>query len=401
MKGAKMKNNNFYKLTDKIKIALFAGIVAIFFVIGLLFFLRPSVSDTEKRELTKFPAFTVESFASGEWTSQVSLWFSDTFPVRELMINANFALQNLYGIRDEQISEEAYVKNDTAYQYYGFDKTESDRYVKFINQFKASVGNNATVYDLVAPLHYQIAPNKDELMSMNPNADNGKDQIKYMYSNLSGIKTVDAFSQIEAHNNEYLYYRTDHHWTARGAYYAYVAFCQTKGITPTPLSDYERLQFNGFLGTLYADNGKPADMAANPDYVEAFVPNGTNTIVVTEKSGNSTTYQIVNKQTDTWYPTAGTKYNCFIAGDNPISKIHNTQISDGSSIVVIKESYGNAFIPFLVDSYEYIYIIDYRYWSGDLADFVITNEIKDVLFLNVINVTSTPERMDQLDKIIN
>ena len=402
MKGAKMKNNKFYQFTDKIKIALFAGIVAVFFIIGLLFFLRPTVSETEKRELTKFPTFTVESFASGEWTSQVSLWFADTFPIRETMINVNFALKNLYGIRDEQISEEAYVKNDTAYQYYAFNKTESDRYVKFINQFKASVGKDVTVYDLVAPLHYQIATNKDELMSKNPSADNGKDQIQYMYSKFSSdIKTVDAFTQIEAHNNEYLYYRTDHHWTARGAYYAYVAFCQAKGITPTPLSDYERLQFNGFLGTLYADNGKPADMAANPDYVEAFVPNGTNKIAVTEQSGKVTNYQIVNEQTDTWYQAAGSKYNCFIAGDNPISEIHNTKISDGSSIVVIKESYGNAFIPFLVDSYEYIYVIDYRYWSGNLADFVIENEIKDVLFLNVINVTSTEERMDQLDKIIN
>ena len=402
MKGAKMKNNKFYQFTDKIKIALFAGIVAVFFIIGLLFFLRPTVSETEKRELTKFPTFTVESFASGEWTSQVSLWFADTFPIRETMINVNFALKNLYGIRDEQISEEAYVKNDTAYQYYAFNKTESDRYVKFINQFKASVGKDVTVYDLVAPLHYQIATNKDELMSKNPSADNGKDQIQYMYSKLSSdIKTVDAFTQIEAHNDEYLYYRTDHHWTARGAYYAYVAFCQAKGITPTPLSNYERLQFNGFLGTLYADNGKPADMAANPDYVEAFVPNGTNKIAVTEQSGKVTNYQIVNEQTDTWYQAAGSKYNCFIAGDNPISEIHNIKISDGSSIVVIKESYGNAFIPFLVDSYEYIYVIDYRYWSGNLADFVIENEIKDVLFLNVINVTSTEERMDQLDKIIN
>lgn len=459
-----MKNEKFYKLLDNIKIALFAGIILIFFVIGLLFFLRPAVSEVEKRELNDFPYFSIEGifseenveliksgeaferiksneniealfaemienakkgelyqgivtgqlwndFTSGKLTSDISLWYADTFPIRETMINVNFALKNLYGIRDEQISEEAYVKNDTAYQYYGFVKTESDRYVKFINQFKASVGNNVTVYDLVAPLHYQIAPNKDELMSMNPNADNGKDQIKYMYSNLSsGIKTVDAFSQIEAHNNEYLYYRTDHHWTARGAYYAYVAFCQAKGITPTPLPDYERLQFNGFLGTLYADNGKPADMAANPDYVEAFVPNGTNTLYVYTADGNRTKFTggVVRKDTNSFYPLPGSKYNCFLTSDNPLEtelsyycKIENPNIQDGSSIVVIKESYGNAFVPFLVDSYQYVYIIDYRYWSGNLADFVIENEIKDVLFLNVINVTSTEERMDQLDKIIN
>ena len=112
-------------------------------------------------------------------------------------------------------------------------------------------------------------------------------------------------------------------------------------------------------------------------------------------------YQVVNRQTNAWYPAAGAKYNCFIAGDNPLSEIHNPNISDGSSIVVVKESYGNAFIPFLVDSYEYVYVIDYRYWSGDLADFVIDNGIDDVLFLNVVSNTSTSARLEELADIIN
>ena len=81
-------------------------------------------------------------------------------------------------------------------------------------------------------------------------------------------------------------------------------------------------------------------------------------------------------------------------------KIENPIIQDGSSIVVVKESYGNAFVPFLVDSYQYVYIIDYRYWSGNLADFVGKNNIKDVLFLNVVNVTSTSERLRELGSII-
>ena len=95
--------NNFEKITDKIKIALFIGVMAVLFFIGLLFFLRPTVSDAEKRELTRFPAFTVESFLSGEWTSQVSLWFADTYPMREGMIEANNSLEELYGVRDEQV----------------------------------------------------------------------------------------------------------------------------------------------------------------------------------------------------------------------------------------------------------------------------------------------------------
>ena len=428
MKGAKMKNSNFYKFTDKIKIALFAGVVAIFFVIGLLFFLRPSVSDTEKRELTKFPAFTVESFASGEWTSQISLWFADTFPIRELMISANSALEEIYGIRDEQVIsggnaddiptrpvggniefnptddgggekvDGMYVNGDTAYQLYAFNQQNSDSYVALINKFAAQVKGKATVYDMIVPLHYQIALSRETAAKYG--ASDCDAAINYMYSAMSSdVKTIDTLPYLAAHNDEYLYYRTDHHWTARGAYYAYEAFCHKKGITPTSLESYQRLQFDGFLGTLYSEAKQPAAMKGNPDYVEAFVPMGTNRADVYNADGTYYDwFAVVYTGADKY--SAGEKYNCFIAGDQPFTEIHNPNINNGSSIVVVKESYGNAFVPFLVDSYEYVYVIDYRKWSGDLADFVVDNGVDDVLFLNVVNVTSTSARLNQLAAII-
>ena len=77
-----------------------------------------------------------------------------------------------------------------------------------------------------------------------------------------------------------------------------------------------------------------------------------------------------------------------------------TENANGKKIIVFKESYGNAFVPFLVDSYEDVYVIDYRKWSGNLANFVIQNDIDDVLFLNVVNVTSTSARLNELNAII-
>ena len=425
-----MNNDNFSKKTDSVKILLFAAAMAVFFIIGLAFFLRPTESQNEKRKLTEFPKFTVSSFLSGEWTSQVSLWYADTYPMREGMIGANSAIESLYGVKGEQVIvggdaddipdapvdqevvfnptddgggervQGMYVNGDTAYQLYSFNQQNSDSYVALINEFASQVNGKAQVYDMIVPLHYQIALSRETADKFG--ASDCKAAIDYMYASLSNsVITPDALTELIAHNGEYLYYRADHHWAARGAYYAYVAFCNAKGIEPTALSDYERLQFDGFLGTLYAEADQPAAMKNNPDYVEAFVPKGTNKITVTEKNGNVMEYQVVNKQTDAWYPAAGAKYNCFIAGDNPISEIHNPDIGDGSSIVIIKESYGNAFVPFLVDSYEYVYVIDYRYWSGDLADFVIENGIDDVLFLNVVNVTSTSARLKELAEIIN
>ena len=294
--------------------------------------------------------------------------------------------------------EGLYLNGDTAYQLYFFNKQNSDSYVALINKFAASVEGKAKVYDMIVPLHYQIALSSETVNKYN--ASDCKDAIDYMYENLAdGVVSVDTLPNLIAHNNEYLYFRTDHHWTARGAYYAYLAFCEEKGIEPTKLEDYQRLQFNGFLGTFYANAKQPVAMKQNPDYVEAFVPIGTNEEEVFDSNGAKIAeYAVVYTKADKY--DAGNKYLTFIGGDQPLTKIHNPRISDGSSIVVVKESYGNAFVPFLVDSYEYVYVIDYRAWSGDLANFVVTNGIDDVLFLNVVSNTSTSDRLRELASII-
>lgn len=418
--------DNFTEKSAKIKIILAVFVTIVIFIIGLAFFARPTRSENEKRELTPFPSFTLESFLNGEYTAQISLWFSDTYPLREQMISANAGIQSLYGIRGEQVIgggdaddiptgpadiefnptddgkgdtfEGTYINGDTAYQLYFFNKQNSDSYVALINEFAAQVEEKAQVYDMIVPLHYQIALSEETVKKYN--ASDCGEAIKYMYGNLSGgIKSVDVLPNLLRHNDEYLYFRTDHHWTARGAYYAYLSFCKAKGIEPTPLEDYKQYKFDGFLGTFYANAKQPAAMKNNPDYVEAFVPIGTNREDVYDGNGNYVDwYSIVYSGADKY--DAANKYLAFMGGDHPLTEIHNPNITDGSSIVVIKESYGNAFVPFLVDSYEYVYVIDYRQWSGNLSDFVIENGIDDVLFLNVVSNTSTSARLKELSEII-
>ena len=422
---------------------MIAGIIAssitlvVFFLIGCLFFARPAESRSENRVLTKFPSFTWESFISGEYTSQIGLWYSDTFPTREGMIKANDGIHNLFGIKSDEraesdgdadeldegktmkptdsneieieldanegaggdVIEGFYCVGDTAYELYYFNENNSKAYVNLIKTAKSKLGKGVNVYDMIVPLAYEFGLGSDVIADLG--ASDCSTAIDYMYSGFkdSGVITVDICSNMMKHKNEYMYFRTDHHWTATGAYYAYESFCKTANIAATPLSSYEKLKFDGFLGTLY-NHTKNQNLKNNPDFVEAYVPQGTNSIKVTDKSGATTNYSIVNKATDKWYPAAGAKYNCFIAGDNPVSEIHNTKKTDGSTIVVVKESFGNAFIPFLVDSYEYVYVIDYRYFSGTLADFVKQVGAKDVLFINNVIATSAGARLNELKKLI-
>ena len=403
-----------------------------FFIVGCLFWLRPKVSESEKRELTKFPKFTVSGFLSGEWTSAVSLWFSDTYPMREGMIEANDKMHSLYGVQDDVYAEGGgvaddigvggmgdiddeikldsnagsggesiggfYCVGDTAYELYYFSQNNSKAYAQIINKTAEKLKGKVNVYDMIVPLAYEFALGDDIRSSLG--ASDCSDAINYMYSGLSSdVKSVDICKNMAKHKDEYLYFRTDHHWTALGAYYAYEAFCQAKGITPTPLSSYQKLEFEGFLGTLY-DKTKNEKLGNNPDTVEAYVPMGTNSITVVEKNGNTNTYSVVNKATDSWYPKANSKYNCFIAGDNPLSTIHNPNITNGSTIIVVKESFGNAFIPFLVDSYEYVYVVDYRYFGQNLCDFALEKNADDILFINNVIATSETKRLSEMKAII-
>ena len=432
-------------VSDKAKalgILLPTCILCLGFLLGLCWFLRPTESETEKRTLTEFPTFTVESFLSGEFTDSVSLWYADTFPGREGLIKAYHGIQSLFGLRGQQLQqgdvgdvvpdgpmedvppEETvpdrpvnggeqgeqvggyYLSGDTAYELYAYREAGARTYASLMNRAAAVLEGKATVYDLVIPLHYTYALGADVQDSMSL-PDAGR-VIDYMYSGMNdGVHTVDVHGALMAHRDEYIYFRTDHHWTATGAYYAFEAYCREAGLTAPSLDSYEKLTFGGFLGTLYSKTGQPSALESNPDVVEAYVPKGTNDEYIYNADGEDRTrYRggVVRRDTDSFYANAASKYNCFLMGDHPLIEIHNENVSadrKGTVVLLVKESFGNAFAPFLVDSYEYVYVIDYRYYNGSLAAFVEDKGVDDVIFLNNIVATTADARLSEMEDFID
>ena len=429
-------------VSDKAKVVglvIPVAVLCIGFLLGLCWFIRPAESETEKRELTKFPTFTVESFLSGEFTDQVSLWYADTFPGREGLIKAYHGIESLFGLRGEQFQQGDvgdavpdgqmpsgpvenpdrptnggeggekvggyYLSGDTAYELYAYSESGARTYASLMNKAAVTLEGKANLYDLIVPLHYSFALSAEVQDSMSL-PDAGK-FIPYIYSGMNdGVNTVDVYSALMAHKNEYIYFRADHHWTATGAYYAYEAYCKKAGITPTPLSSYEKLSFGGFLGTLYSKTGQPAAMGNNPDTVEAYVPKGTNDEYIYDANGGDRTrYRggVVRRDTDSFYAAAASKYNCFLMGDHPLIEIHNENVSadrKGTTVLLVKESFGNAFAPFLVDSYEYVYVVDYRYYNGTLGQLVADKDVDDVIFLNNVVAATGSARLSELEDFI-
>jgi len=412
-----------------LRILTFAATMLIVAVIGVLIFLRPTESESEKRELTKFPELTWDALISGDYFSDITTWYADSFPGREGIIKMNQGIKSLFGIRTVQIisndkadpndtfdpnSPEAdipidrlgsvYVKGNTAYELYKETPENSQKYAALISKAAEQLKGKATVYDMIIPLSSSVNLSEKELKQVG--SSDAEAAIDRMFGQMSDIVPVEVYDILREHNDEYLYFRTDHHWTALGAYYSYVKFCEAAGMTPYSLSYWQEYQFEGFLGTLYAEAGSPAQLGDTPDTVHAWVPKGTNDIYIVDKTGNRLRYRggLVRTDTDTFYANAASKYNCFIMGDNPLSEIHNEKITDGSSIVVIKESFGNALVPFLVDHYEYVYVVDYRYFTKTtgktLQEFVTEMNVDTVLFINNLTATSTSQRLYELEKLL-
>ena len=171
-----------------------------------------------------------------------------------------------------------------------------------------------------------------------------------------------------------------------------------KGITPTSLGKYETMVFDNFIGSLYSASNQAPSLADNPDVITAYIPLATNRMTYTDVDGNTFDYDIIYDVSD-W--DSGSKYNCFIAGDQPLEEIHNPNMSDGSSCVVIKESFGNAFVPFLVDHYETVYVVDYRYYPEGLTALIRDKGIKDVIFINNISAATTSSLVSNIEEIVN
>ena len=423
---------------------LFLALLAAGFLISWLFPLRPARSESEKRDLTPFPTLTVKSLAGGEFFDGINLWFSDTFPFREAMVSANSKIKSLYGfgtriygLTDEKADEipdkpnepviapiepvepdpdvidenlggtidanGALVQNlgtivvvgDAAYEVYNFNQNIADKYAAIVNRTAQMLEGESDVYDLVVPTSVDITmPDKERARI---NSSNQADALRYIFSCMTPqVHSVNVYNALRSHRTEYIYFRTDHHWTARGAYYAYGQLCRAMQTQPKPLDAFTEYKFDGFKGSFASETKKNTTLENHPDTIYAYDPIAETTLTYTEKSGRTMDWKIISDVTE-W--SASAKYSTFIGGDNPYTIIRNASVTEPKSCLVVKESYGNAFVPFVAADFSEVHVIDYRYWRGNVSSFAKENGIDVVLFINNISATRNSSLMNALQKV--
>ena len=301
-------------------------------------------------------------------------------------------------VSDEKIEDfgSVVIVGDAAYELYTYSDATADNYALAVNKVAAALDQKADVYDILILLGSGITF-PDNLRDQIKSSDQREAMISIQAKMDETVKTVDIYDSLMTNRNEYIYFRTDHHWTALGAYYAYEDFCEVKGITPEALDSYETSEFDGFLGSFYNDTNANATLKANADVVTAYHPNMDAIMHVTDSRGVEYDSKVIFDESKA---AAGLKYSCFIAGDNPITEIENKELTDGSSCIVVKESFGNAFVPFLVDHYQTIYVVDYRYWKGSISELAQEKNVDDVIFVNNLSMIRNKSLVGKLFSVI-
>ena len=243
------------------------------------------------------------------------------------------------------------------------------KYADALNRFKKAVGDDVNVYNMVVPTsgEYYLP---DIYNAYNASHRKSIDSIN---EKLEGVIPVPAIDALAAHASENIYLRTDHHWQPLGAYYAAKCFAETAGVPFADISTMEKVDVEGYMGTMSGFT-KSANLIGDPETFTYYKP-----------SNNYTTY---------YYDTAyrfdyslpffvkmpvSSSYSMFMGGDKKIVRI-STDAGTGRKLVVFKDSYGNAEIPFYFGSFDEVYVCDMRYFDLNAADFVKFTGATDLLF---------------------
>lgn len=247
-------------------------------------------------------------------------------------------------------------------------------YATYLNEFKEKVGSSVNVFNMVVPTAgaYYLPAGYEKY-----NASH-RDSINSIANKLVNVINVDGYAALEAHTNEYIYTRTDHHWEPLGAYYAAKAFCDIAQTPAKELSTYKTETIDGFVGTMYAFTDYNERIKNDPDTFTYYIPSTeyTATYYTTDFKVDEQFAQFHSIFVD--QPASGA-YSTFMGGDRKIVKIE-TANKNGRKLCIFKDSYGNAEVPFYVDSFEEIYVCDIRYFDLYAPDFIKENGITDVLF---------------------
>ncbi len=342
------------------------------FSFGVLNFISKDrvFSETENRYLEQRPVLRISDLLDGRFMSSYEKYQTDQFFSRDSWIAFRSGADRLLG------------KNESGGVYLGKDERLYEKPEKLEQQvwknldaIEEFAGRHPDkgIYLLLAPGAAGVKP--EGLPPFAPVEDEAE-QLRQIYGYLNGaVRKISVYETLREHREEYLYYRTDHHWTTLGAWYAFLQAEQVMGLEGSP--DMEAYPVTSrFQGTLASKSG----YRVPSDTISIFWPKEEERLVVTyveEQKKSASLY--ASKKLE-----SRDKYGVFLDGNHPVVKIR-TMAEGNRTLLILKDSYANCFVPFLTAHFREIVLVDPRYYYGNVGTLMEEQEFTDILFLYKLN----------------
>lgn len=416
---------------------LFAGFAIVFDT-----FPRTRYSQLEKRELASFPSFSADSLWSGDYAEGIGKWFSDSQPFRDQFMTLSMMLSGwtVLKLDDEYVtfhaateqtsdSEDAEVLTSSPVQEEDDGRTPAEYVNKLTAQEKAKVSNAGIIivgrdenvralmcfgggpkagknyasvcnlYNTTFPevrIYCMVVPSAAAFYMPEKVSSMSRDQaatLRNIYELLdSAVTAVDAYSELAEHVQEDIYLRTDHHWSPLGAYYAARKFAQVAGVPFHDLDEpgyYQPDTIHRFVGSMYGYSQDIAVKNAPEDFVY-YMPQLAQYETTFINYSVDDCYQVIGESRPQkgeffhkYRQGSSMAYSTFMGGDLKLTQVR-TSVSNSRRLLILKDSYGNALPGYLFYSFEEIHVVDGRYFTRNMKDYVAEHGITDILFANNI-----------------
>lgn len=373
-------------------------------------------SETENRYLKKRPSFTMKGLLDGSFGTDYETYLSDQFPGRDAWIGMKVMAERARGRRD--VNGVYFGKDDYLIEKFDSEDIEGEqleqnleRLSSFALYAKDILGEDR-VRVMLVPSASQILTNQlPFLASPYDQSQVTKRLGELLEDNMSAMETrglggaedeeiadagmqrmvVPVEAMLAAHRPEDIYYKTDHHWTALGAYYGYRAWAESVEVIPwEPEAFSIQTVSDEFLGTVYSKVNLPQ----KPDSIRLYLPK-------TEPE-----YQVFYDgaaEAEPMYSYEALegkdKYAVYMDGNHGLTKIQNPNVEKGGKgrkLLIIKDSFAHSFAPFVVNHFEETYMVDLRYFNLSLRNFMEENGMTDVLVLYQIPGFSREKTVSKL-----
>ena len=345
---------------------LFAAFLALFFLLNL-FASDRDFSPRENRFLQTFPDFSVSRLFDGQFTSEAEKYCADQFVWRDGWISLKARCELLLGKKEN--NGVFLCEGERLLQPFSSpEEAALERRISAVNIFTEKSGVPVTL--ALVPSSGEVY---SELLPYGAKKDSQRDTIHNVYSAVTS-RTADLLTPLSEHKGEYIFYRTDHHWTSLGAFYAYQTLSESLGYTAEEIGHYTRESVSeDFLGTSYSSSGF---FWIAPDSMEAFVEEDPAVEVIK--------YDGIKTDASAMYVpemlTTKDKYRFFLGGNAPRVVI-DTGNEDLPSLLIIRDSFADSLVPFLTEHFYRIHLLDFRYYLDSPTEYIKENNIDRVLIL--------------------